>query len=327
LIEEYNPDVLTLDLQMPKMDGLTALKHIMIRNPKPVVVVSAFTQETSRLTYEAFRYGAVDVMAKPSGKDKAVREKGAQELRDRVAQAACVRIEAAQYIRRRPNAAGASSRSNGNGSEGEGADFLVVVSDAGGFPLLLKVFFALSGMHEAPSVVCSTGLSASAVQALVPCLAADCGLAITPFRPPGGVLAPRTSIVGSRQHPFRPVEANGGIAVKTVKGNGSVRSFDALLSGAADLLGKRAVALLISGEGDDGLDGIRRIREMGGRAFVLSPEMCLKQDLPRKILVEGYAVELKTVSAIVDELAACPQESCGATARNETCESLAVRAP
>jgi hypothetical protein len=55
--------------------------------------------------------------------------------------------------------------------------------------------------------------------------------------------------------------------------------------------------------------------------------MCLKQDLPRKILVEGYAVELKTVSAIVDELAACPQESCGAAARNETCESLAVRAP
>ncbi|MGO8927731.1 MAG: response regulator, partial [Limisphaerales bacterium] len=327
LIEEYNPDVLTLDLQMPKMDGLTALKHIMIRNPKPVVVVSAFTQETSRLTYEAFRYGAVDVMAKPSGKDKAVREKGAQELRDRVAQAACVRIEAAQYIRRRPNAAGASSRSNGNASGGEGADFLIVVSDAGGFPLLLKVFFALSGMHEAPSVVCSTGLSAGAVQALVPCLAADCGLAITPFRPPGGVLAPRTSIVGSRQHPFRPVEANGGIAVETVKGNGSVRSFDALLSGAADLLGKRAVALLISGEGDDGLDGMRRIREVGGRAFALSPEMCLKQDLPRKILVEGYAVELKTVSAIVDELAACPQESCGATARNERCESLAVRAP
>jgi len=327
LIEEYNPDVLTLDLQMPKMDGLTALKHIMIRNPKPVVVVSAFTQETSRLTYEAFRYGAVDVMAKPSGKDTAVREKGAQELRDRVAQAACVRIEAAQYIRRRPNAAGAPSRSNGNGSGGVGADFLIVVSDAGGFPLLLKVFFVLSGMHEAPSVVCSTGLSASAVQALVPCLAADCGLAITPFCPPGGVLAPRTSIVGSREHPFRPVEANGGIAVETVKANGSVRSFDTLLSGAADLLEKRAVALLISGEGDDGLDGMRRIREMGGRAFVLSPEMCLKQDLPRKILMEGYAVELKTVSAIVDELAACPQESCGAAARNEACESLAVRAP
>ena len=127
LIGESKPDVVTLDLQMPKMDGITALKHIMIRNPKPVVVVSAFTQETSRLTYEAFRYGAVDVLAKPSGNDTAVRERGARELRDRVAQAARVRIDAAQYVRRRPNTPGAPARSNGNGCGGIGADFLTVV--------------------------------------------------------------------------------------------------------------------------------------------------------------------------------------------------------
>ncbi len=327
LIGEYKPDVVTLDLQMPKMDGLTALKHIMIRNPTPVVVVSAFTQETSRSTYEAFRYGAVDVMAKPSGNDTAMRERGARELRDRVAHAARVRIDAAQYIRRRPRAAAAPSRSNGNGCGGEGADFLIVVCDAGGFSLLLKVFFALSGLHEAPSVVCSTALSAGAVQALVPCLAADCGMAITPFCPPGGALAPHTSVVGSREHPFRPVEANGGIAVEMVKTNGSVHPFDTLLSGAAELFGKQAVALLISGEGEDGLDGMRRIREVGGRAFVLSPEMCLKQDLPRKILEEGCAVELKTVSAIVAQLAARPQEPCGATAAGKAArESLAVQA-
>ena len=192
--------------------------------------------------------------------------------------------------------------------------------------MLLKVFFALSGLHEAPSVVCSTALSASAVQALVPCLAADCGLAITPFCPPGGVLAPRTSVVGSREHTFRPVETNGGINIEMVKTNGSVRPFDVLLSGAAELLGKRAVAMLISGEGEDGLDGMRRIREVGGRAFVLSPEMCLKQDLPRKILAEGCAVEIKTVSALVAELAVGPQELCGATAGDAACESLAVRA-
>ncbi len=326
LIGECKPDVVTLDLQMPNMDGLTALKHIMIRDPKPVVVVSSFTRETSRPTYEAFRYGAVDVLSKPSGNDTSVLERESQELRDRVAQAARVRIEAAQYIRRRPNSGGAPARSNGNGSGDAGADLLIVVCDAGGFPLLLKVFFTLSKMREAPSVVCSTALSDLAVQALVPCIAADCGLTITPFCPPGGVLAPHTSVVGSREHPFSPVEANGGISVETVKTNGSVRPFDALLSGAAELLGKRSVALLISGEGQDGLDGMRRIQEAGGRGFVFSPEMCMKQDLPRKILTEGHAVELKTVSAIVAELAACPQALCSAAAANTASESLAVRA-
>ncbi len=80
LIEKLKPDVVTLDIQMPRMDGLTALKHIMIRDPRPVVVLSAFTKQTSRLTYESFKYGAVDVCTKPSKGDLSDGKGGGEQI-------------------------------------------------------------------------------------------------------------------------------------------------------------------------------------------------------------------------------------------------------
>lgn len=65
-IQRYVPDVVTLDLDMPGMDGLTALKHLMKTNPTPVIVVSSLAQASSRAALDAIQYGAVDVVAKPS---------------------------------------------------------------------------------------------------------------------------------------------------------------------------------------------------------------------------------------------------------------------
>jgi len=66
-LETLKPDVITLDIEMPQMDGLTFLKHIMISNPIPVVVISSLTQKGADVTLEAMRLGAVDIIAKPSG--------------------------------------------------------------------------------------------------------------------------------------------------------------------------------------------------------------------------------------------------------------------
>ena len=65
--EQLKPDVITLDIEMPQMDGLTALKHLMISNPTPVVVISSITQRGAEQTFEAMRLGAVEIIAKPSG--------------------------------------------------------------------------------------------------------------------------------------------------------------------------------------------------------------------------------------------------------------------
>src|SRR5690348_6580645 len=66
-VEQHRPDVLTLDVEMPEMDGLTALRHLMARYPRPVVMLSSQTQEGAATTLRALSMGAVDFVAKPSG--------------------------------------------------------------------------------------------------------------------------------------------------------------------------------------------------------------------------------------------------------------------
>ena len=66
-LDELKPDVITLDIEMPRMDGLSVLKQIMKKNPKPVIMLSALTQEGAIHTFKALEYGAVDYIPKPSG--------------------------------------------------------------------------------------------------------------------------------------------------------------------------------------------------------------------------------------------------------------------
>jgi two-component system chemotaxis response regulator CheB len=84
----FKPDVVTLDIQMPRMDGLTALGYIMTDHPTPVIMLSAYAKEDSELTMKALEYGAVDFAAKPSGPVSFDIVKIKQELIDKIRQAA-----------------------------------------------------------------------------------------------------------------------------------------------------------------------------------------------------------------------------------------------
>ena len=160
LIDRAKPDVVTLDMQMPRMDGLTALKHIMIRNPKPVVVLSAFTRETSELTYASFKYGAVDVCTKPSGSNMDALRVDAREIGDRVAGASRVKLDAARYIRRgRDGSKGGGSATKAGvghgGPPGRDECLAIILCGAGGFPSLLKLLLSISQGDSIPrTVVC-----------------------------------------------------------------------------------------------------------------------------------------------------------------------------
>ena len=298
LIDELKPDVVTLDMQMPRMDGLTALKHIMIRDPKPVVILSAFTKETSQLTYESFKYGAVDVFSKPSKGNLEEMEKEAERLRDGVAQASFVRMEAAQYIRRRKNhksdKASADAKETSRDSCESDLCMVIIVCGAGGFPSLLKSLFSVSSMKELPPIVTSMAMPERVVEALVPNLQKDCGIRIDQL-PYDSPLEPGTCYLLSFDHECRFLSDNGRIKVRrTPTVHGQNRVFDRLLAEVAESFGDRTAVFLISGSGDDGLEGVRRVREKGGRTFALSPEVCLKPELPRRALEEGSAEEIKS---------------------------------
>ncbi|MGB4270757.1 MAG: response regulator, partial [Spirochaetota bacterium] len=92
-IKQLNPDVLTLDIEMPRMDGLTFLRKLMLANPMPVIMVSAFTDKGALQTIQALEYGAVDFILKPRSDDNAEWDRFASELREKVITAASIQSD------------------------------------------------------------------------------------------------------------------------------------------------------------------------------------------------------------------------------------------
>jgi two-component system chemotaxis response regulator CheB len=294
LIGEHKPDVVTLDLQMPRMDGLTALKNISIRNPRPVIVLSAFTKETSRLTYESFKYGAVDVLTKPANGLAPSSEGQNRELCDRVVQASAVQMNAVQYIRRKQRSdKGDTLLPNipGNSSE----HLLMVLCGAGGFPALLKLIFSIPDPGRIPPTLIGMAMSGKVVEALVLNLQKDTSLSIKENSESCRLDAGACCFLGNDRH-HKVLKASEQIMIEANGAKSRNDFFDTLLMSAADSFRSRVTAILLSGTGEDGVEGMLRLRQVGASAFALSPEACLRPDLPRKIISLGYAEEKKTIT-------------------------------
>lgn len=301
VIEKLKPDVVTLDIQMPRMDGLTTLKHIMIRGPLPVVILSAFTKETSQLTYESFKYGAVDVCTKPVKGELRDMEAQRQDLRDRVAEAAVVHMDAAQYIRRAKRTAAASSPEAGpllsSIEEGTPPSRLVVIGcGAGGFPALLKLMFAAS--WDDPSIVSVVCLAMPqrVIDALLPNLAKDSGRRMESVIP-GLVLDSGGCYLVSSDSCYHLVQEGSGVKMEQATASKDpLRPLDCLLGSASRSLGDGITAGILSGVGDDGLEGLQSVKQHGGCVLVLTPPACLKPEFPRRVLQTVSAEEVQTVT-------------------------------
>jgi len=307
LIDRQKPDVVTLDLQMPRMDGLTTLKHIMIRNPTPVVVLSAFTQETSRWTYESFKYGAVDVMPKP-GRPETGETTTEMGLSDRVSQASRVRLQAARYIRKN-KCVGADSEDAATASTKSFAESplrecrILIVCGTGGFPSLLKILLSVSRVKGLAPMIGCVGMPPRVVSALLPNLEQDMGTKIEILGDPSSC-RPGTVYLCSVEDPAgqwghaSPELRPGG----TEGGGNEGRPLDRLLGSLARKFGPRLLTILISGTGEDGIRGMESVKQAEGETYVLSPEACLRPDLPRKILDLGLAREVASTDRAVEVL-------------------------
>jgi two-component system, chemotaxis family, protein-glutamate methylesterase/glutaminase len=296
LVEKLKPDVVTLDIQMPRMDGLTALKHIMIRDSRPVVILSAFTKQTSQVTYESFKYGAVDVCTKPAKGKLQDMEAEQRDLRDRVAQAACVHMEAAQYIRRGKKRGGSQSPATMSSPAAASTSRVVLIGcGAGGFPSLLKLMFAFSWEDPTSATVACMAMPARVVQALLPNLDKDCARKVVELTH-GCSLEPGACHIYSSDSCFRLQNVESRIQAELEpECREGLGSLDCLFQVAAQTFGERVTACILSGIGDDGLAGLQAVKERGGRSYVLSPQACLKQELPRRVLELGSAEEVRTV--------------------------------
>jgi two-component system, chemotaxis family, protein-glutamate methylesterase/glutaminase len=283
LIKALKPDVITLDVEMPRMDGLTFLDHLMRLHPMPVVMVSSLTQVGADAALRALELGAVDVVAKPQvGLAQGLRE-AAERLRQAVVTAAAARLPSrtkAPIRRAQPLSLSTDF-------------FFVLGASTGGTEALHDVITALP--PDAPGVVVVQHIppmfSRTFAERLDRSSAVRVGEAFDGARVATGQvwIAPGGVQLRIRRDGARYVCRLG----EDVRVNGFAPSVDVLFDSAAEAAGGNLAAALLTGMGDDGARGLKRLRQAGGFTCAQDEASSVVWGMP------GAAVKLDAADAVL----------------------------
>ncbi len=296
-IKRLNPDVLTLDVEMPKMDGLEFLGHIMRLRPMPVVMVSSLTQKGSAAAVRALSLGAIECV----DREEVQRDiKGGTFLCDIVRVAAQAKVRAASA----PKVFEAATGFNWNGK------FLLIGSSTGGVDALERVLSQFPG-NCPPTMIC---------QHMPQSFLASFALRMNATMQPEVALAQD----GERLEQGKVLLAPGGTTHLTVAGTAApyarlvaddgthlhVPSVDVLFQ-SARRHSKEIVSAILTGMGRDGAAGMLELRQGGATTFAQSAQTCVVDGMPRVARELGGVMK----SIDIDKMARALLDACGQSGR------------
>ena len=283
-VMKHRPDVITLDLEMPVMDGFAFLRWLMANKPTPVIAVSS--RSSDRSVFKALDLGALDFIAKPGGRVSPRLEEIERDLIAKVLQVADIRME--NLRRRIVEEEEIARREPEPPAECEGGIELVAIGCSTGGPPALQHVFQTLPMLPIPIVVAQhmpqafTRLFAERVNKLTDYTVkeGDDGEMLeggTVYVAPGGMQMEVRRIAEGLQIRVFPAKVNDLYAP----------SVDRLLISASEACGDRLVAIIMTGMGDDGAQAIRRVRERGGRTIAESPQTAIIFGMPNEAIKTG----------------------------------------
>jgi two-component system chemotaxis response regulator CheB len=286
LIKATNPDVITLDVEMPRMDGLSFLEKIMTLRPTPVIMVSSLTREGSDAAVRALELGAIDCVAKPAGSEGHGFEEMAADLVAKIRVAATARLT----MHRPPSTAHALPTPKRAGS---GTRFLAIGASPGGVERIRDVLSVMPA--DCPPIVITQHMGPS----YVPSFAAR----LDKQTPPNVRLATHGArlkqgvvyIAPGDRHLAVAKDAQGFLCriedSPTVSGHRP--SVDVLFQSVAACAGPNAVGVILSGMGRDGATGMLAMRQAGAYTIGETETSCVVYGMPRAAREAGaVAVEL-----------------------------------
>jgi len=305
-VREHNPDVVTLDIDMPVMDGITALQTIMMEAPRPVVMLSSLTPEGARTTFECLELGAVDFVGKPSGTISKDIDRQAAEIVAKVKTAAGAR--AGKY-RRVPRPAARPGVPN---TVHRAARRVVAMGvSTGGPKTLMEIVPYLTGDLDAAVVIVQhmpvtfTGPFAARINAAS---ALDVKEACA-----GDILMSGHGYVarGDKHMIFtRPTPTHGAMVryVSQPSDAPNMPSVDVMMHSAVDAFGDEVVGVLLTGMGADGADGMVRIRAAGGSTIAEDESTRVVFGMPAQAIARGgadFLLPCDEIAPIITALLGC----------------------
>lgn len=308
MIREQNPDVITLDVEMPRMDGIDFLGRLMRLRPMPVVMISTLTERGAEVTMKALELGAVDFVAKP----RVGLASGLNELADQIVDK--IRVAAVAQVRRArvPDAHSPSS---------------------GGGPVPVAPSVGLIGRLSTEKLICigaSTGGTEAIKEVLMQMPADSPAIVITQHMPPGFTtsfaarlnglchITVKEAVNGERILPGHAYIAPGGTQFHIARSganyvavvddgppvNRHKPSVEVLFKSAATVVGRNAFGVMLTGMGNDGAAAMREMKDAGSYNYVQDEATCIVFGMPREAIAHGAADEVLPLGQIAPALLA-----------------------
>ena len=282
MIKTVNPDVLTLDVAMPKMDGLEFLERLMRLRPMPVVMVSSYTEAGSDTTLKALELGAVEFIGKPRVEPGHSLDDYAQELAEKIRAAKGARL-------RKPPAAAQPVPSV---PRGVATNKIIFVGASTGGTEALKHF--LLGMPaDCPPILVVQHMPETFTASFAKRLDSLCAPRVIESKGNEKVEAGTVYIAPGHSHLQVRKTASGLVTelLQTPPVNRHRPAVDVLFHSAAQLVGRNALGVILTGMGKDGAQGLLAMRQAGARTFAQDEASCVVFGMPREALLIGAAEE------------------------------------
>ena len=310
MIRRHQPDVVTLDIEMPRMDGLTALRHIMMEMPRPVLMVSSLTTEGAEATLKAMELGAVDFIPKQLSKVSLDIVKIEDDLRAKVKLIAKRRMShlSRSSLTARVRAAGAAGAVQAGAASAAQAerpsratrpggsqtrDLVAIGVSTGGPPAVQKVLSVLPKDFPA-GILIAQHMPAAFTGPFAKRLDSVCQITVKEAED-GERLQHGVAYVAPGGKHLRLDQKVSRIDVRVVEEPREALykpSATVLFESVAAGVGRRGLGVVLTGMGSDGLDGMKVLKAKGGRALAQSDSTCVVYGMPKAIVDAGLADEI-----------------------------------
>jgi len=299
-IAEEVPDVITLDIEMPRMDGLTFLKKIMSQHPIPVVICSSLAEEGAQSTFKALEYGAVDIITKPRLGTKQFIEDAHVTICNAVKAAAQARLSvlrASQTVE--PKLTADAILSPATHAMAETTEKVVVIgASTGGTEALKTVLEALPA--DTPGIVIVQHMPELFTRAFANRLNGLCAITVKEAESNDTVIRGRALIAPGNHHLL--LKRSGARYFVEVKDGPLVcrhrPSVDVLFRSAARYAGRNAVGVILTGMGDDGAHGMLEMKQAGAATIAQDEATCVVFGMPKEAIKLGGVDKVMPLGAV-----------------------------
>jgi two-component system chemotaxis response regulator CheB len=306
-IAEQVPDVITLDIEMPRMDGLTFLKKLMSQHPIPVVICSSLAEKGAPSAFKALEYGAVDIVAKPRLGTKQFLEDSRVTLCQAVKAAASARPRPLQPRHEvQPKLTADAVLSPATHAMDETTEKVVVIgASTGGTEALKTLLETLPS--DTPGIVIVQHMPELFTRAFADRLDGLCSVTVKEAETNDSVIRGRVLIAPGNHHLL--LKRSGARYFVEIKDGPLVcrhrPSVDVLFRSAARYAGRNAVGAILTGMGDDGARGMLELKQAGAMTIAQDEGSCVVFGMPKEAIKLGGVQKILPLSTIAGTLLAC----------------------